>query len=248
MSAFIELNPLLRRTVGDIAATLPGATAVFRRFKLDFCCGGDAVLAEAARQAGIDPERLLRELDVLAPSTDQPSSSRPTGELIEHILTRYHETHRREVPELIKLARKVEAVHAKHPKVPHGLADTLQQLLGEMEVHMRKEELILFPAMRRRIGSALDAPISQMRHDHDGHGVQLRKLQEMTGNFTVPEQACRSWQALYAGSAKLADDLMEHIHLENNVLFPRFEGKPPERDIVAESPQGAPSRVAQPQR
>jgi regulator of cell morphogenesis and NO signaling len=139
--------PLRTRTVGDIAAAVPGATEVFRRFKLDFCCGGDVALDAAAREHGIDVmdvERALNELYKM----DQPApTSLESGELIDHILTRYHEIHRRELPELISLSRRVQAVHAGHPKVPTGLADVLQHMLGELEVHMKKEELILFPAM-----------------------------------------------------------------------------------------------------
>jgi regulator of cell morphogenesis and NO signaling len=88
---------------------------------------------------------------------------------------------------------------------------------------MKKEELILFPAMRRRSGGGLDAPIAKMRHDHVEHDQHLRQMENITGGFAQPEGVCRSWQALYSGSAKLADDLMQHIHLENNVLFPRYQ-------------------------
>lgn len=217
----IQQASLRRRTVGEIAATMPGATGIFRKFKLDFCCGGDIALEDAARQRGIDVAEVEQSLAALE-ETGAPAPLQ-TGELIDHILTRYHETHRREVPELVKLAKKVEAVHADHPKVPRGLADTLQELLGELEVHMKKEELILFPAMRQRSEGHLDTPIAQMRHDHDDHGEHLRQLESVTDNFNLPEGACRSWQALYAGTAKLTNDLMEHIHLENNVLFPRYE-------------------------
>jgi regulator of cell morphogenesis and NO signaling len=215
---------LSNRTVGEIAATMPGATGIFRRFKLDFCCGGDLALEDAARQGGVDiaeVEHALNSLDGLGSAIVVPQQ---TDDLIDHILTRYHETHRRELPELVKLSRKVEAVHSGHPQVPRGLAALLQQMLGELEVHMKKEELILFPAMRQKSAGGLDVPIAQMRHDHDDHGEHLRKLESVTGNFTLPEGACRSWQALYTGSAKLANDLMDHIHLETNVLFPRFEG------------------------
>lgn len=223
MTVVNQQVPLRSRTVGDIAATMPGATGIFRRFKLDFCCGGDIALENAARQRGIDlaeVEHALNALDELESATPVPQQ---TSELIDHILTRYHETHRRELPELVKLGRKVEAVHSDHPQAPRGLADTLQRMLGELEVHMKKEELILFPAMRQRSEGNLGVPIAQMRHDHDDHGEHLRKLESITDNFTLPEGACRSWQALYAGSAKLSNDLMEHIHLENNVLFPRYE-------------------------
>lgn len=228
MSVSVQQAPLRSRTVGEIAATVPAATEVFRRFKLDFCCGGDIALDEAARQRGVDVAVLEKELNELESrsSSVPPTSSWETGKLIDHILTRYHETHRRELPELVKLARKVEGVHAGHPKVPRGLADSLQKMLGELEVHMKKEELILFPAMRGRADGGLDTPIAQMRHDHDDHGVQLRKLESLTDNFTLPDDACRSWKALYTGSMKITNDLMEHIHLENNVLFPRYENAP----------------------
>ena len=211
-----------QRTVGDLAASLPGATSVFRAFKLDFCCGGDVTLEKAAQQRGLDPETVARELEKLI-ATTSVSPELDTAAMISEILTRYHEVHRREVPELFKLACKVEAVHGDHLAAPHGLADVLQEMIGELEIHMKKEELILFPAMLRNAGSLLSAPISQMRHDHDDHGTHLRRLDEITNGFTLPEDACRSWQALYSGTRKLADDLMEHIHLENNILFPRFE-------------------------
>jgi regulator of cell morphogenesis and NO signaling len=211
------------RSVGEIAAAMPGATAVFRKFNVDFCCQGDVVLTEAARQRGIDAADLEAALIALDASDLTAPKSRETEELIDHILARYHETHRRELPELLELAGKVEAVHANHPQVPRGLADTLLQMLGELEVHMKKEELILFPAMRQSAQVGLEAPIGQMRHDHDDHGELIRRLESLTDSFTLPEGACRSWQALYTGTAKLANDLMEHIHLENNVLFPRYE-------------------------
>lgn len=215
--------PFRERTVGEVAATLPGATGVFRRYRLDFCCGGNVALKDSAERRGADLAAIERELAVLAQAAGVSTAPEETPALIQHILTRYHDVHRRELPELITLARKVEAVHADHPQAPHGLADTLQQMIGELEVHMKKEELILFPAMLRAAGGAFDHPISQMRLDHDNHGAHIRRLESITNGFTLPDGACRSWQALYAGAAKLVDDLMEHIHLENNVLFPRFE-------------------------
>ena len=223
MSVPAHQHSLRNRTVGDLAATIPGATGIFRAYKLDFCCGGDIPLGQAARKTGVDVAAVEHALGELAKITSAAPASRETGELIGHILARYHETHRRELPELIRLAEKVEAVHAEHPRVPRGLAKALHHVLGELEVHMKKEELILFPAMQRSPGGGLATPIAQMRHDHDDHGEDLRELHSLTDNFTLPAGACRSWQALYAGSAKLAHDLMEHIHLENNVLFPRYE-------------------------
>lgn len=164
-----------------------------------------------------------------SPGLDRPSAGNSeaapidTETLIDHILSRYHEVHRRELTELVQLARKVETVHAAHPQAPHGLAELLQHMRGALEIHMKKEELILFPAMRRGLGAVLGAPIMQMRLDHDDHGEQLRQLRSLTNGFFPPAEACVSWRALFAGVAKLSEDLAEHIHLENDVLFPRFQ-------------------------
>lgn len=211
-------------TVGNIAATLPGATAIFRKFKIDFCCNGDLTLAGAAQRRGVNAEELelaLLNLGASAGETAAPAAM-DSGELIDHIQQRYHEGHRRALPELIKLSRKVEAVHREHPKAPAGLADALRQIEDKLAQHMASEEATLFPAMREHAGSGLDAAIGELRHEHDDHGVLVRRLESITDDFTLPEGACRSWQALYIGTAQFAEELMEHIHLENNVLFPRF--------------------------
>ena len=209
------------RTVADIAAALPGATAVFRKHKLDFCCGGGVPLAEAAAARGVSLPVLEEELAALAPD-DATAPPQETEALIGMIESRFHATHRRELPELIRLARRVEAVHADKPDVPRGLADLLETMAGELEFHMQKEEQILFPVMRRGGHPMIANPIGCMRHEHDHHGDHLRALEKLTNAGTPPEGACNTWRALYAGTRKLTDDLMEHIHLENNVLFPRF--------------------------
>lgn len=209
-------------TVGAIAASLPGATAVFRRYGLDFCCKGDIPLAQSADERGValmEVEQALAALDASCAATTVPGDTRT---LIAHIRSRYHDVHRRELAELIKLARKVEKVHASHRQVPRGLAKLLARMEGELELHMVKEEMVLFPAMLEAPAAILAEPIARMRHEHDDHGAHIAELEAITARFTVPNDACGSWQALYAGALKFADDLMEHIHLENNVLFPRF--------------------------
>jgi regulator of cell morphogenesis and NO signaling len=210
------------RTIGEIAAKLPGATAVFHKFKLDFCCGGDVLLADAVRERGLDiaaVEDLLAALD----QNNAAAAPATTGALIDHIVGRYHKAHRRELPELIRLARKVEAVHAGHPASPLGLADALEAMRFELEEHMWQEEIELFPAMRRGDDSEDLAVVAEMRCAHERHGEHLHGLEAIAGGFVYPADACRSWEVLYVGLTKLVDDVMEHIHLENNVLFPRFE-------------------------
>jgi regulator of cell morphogenesis and NO signaling len=213
--------PYRDQLVGNIAATLPGASALFRASRIDFCCGGDIVLGEAARARGLDVAALEASLHGLhADAAATPPD--PTDALVNHILTRYHETHRRELVELVRLARKVEAVHREHPNVPRGLADELEGLRLELHEHMRREEEVLFPLMLAGGHEAIADPIEQMRQEHRHHGARLLRLEELARDFVAPVDACRSWCALYAGAAKLVDDVREHIHLENNVLFPRF--------------------------
>lgn len=210
------------RTLADIAATLPGATSVFRRHRLDFCCGGRVPLADAAAERGLVLADLETELDAVASLCLPANRPDDTDELIALIEARYHAVHRRELPELLRLARRVAVAHRNHPALPAGIVAHLERMSVELEAHMQKEEQILFPLMRSGGHPMIAQPIATMLAEHDDHGVHLRGLETMTNDFTAPDDACPTWRALYIGAKKLADDLMEHIHLENNVLFPRF--------------------------
>ena len=210
-----------QRQVADIAANLPGATQVFRNHKIDFCCGGKVPLAEAVAARGESLAAIETELAAL--ETGEAEAPRSSDELIEHILERYHATHRAELPELVRLAARVEERHAGNPLVPAGIHAALLEAGGALEEHMQKEEQILFPLMRAGGHPMIHAPIGRMRHEHDEHGERLEHLGAIAHGFELPEEACPTWRALYAGVQKLIDDVHEHIHLENNVLFPRFD-------------------------
>lgn len=210
------------RSIGEIAATLPGATAIFRRHKLDFCCGGGIPLAEAAAKRAAPLNEIEADLAALTPSDAALPQS--TAALVDLIEQRYHATHRRELPELINLARRVERVHADNPNVPAGLADLLTRMQEELGDHMAKEENVLFPMMRRGGHPMIAQPIAMMRDEHDDHGEHLETMEQITQGGVPPEGACNSWRALYTGTRKFADDLVEHVHIENNILFPRFVG------------------------
>ncbi len=210
--------------IGQIAVQLPGATAVFRRLKLDFCCGGQVALRDAAAAKGLDLATVLGELSALQRPSALPDTGTPS-ELIDHILTRYHEVHRAQLPELIRMARRVEAVHRDHPDVPAGLADALETMHEELLAHMRKEEMVLFPMLKTGGHPMASHPIGVMRTEHTDHGEALDRLMALTHDTTPPEGACNTWRALYAVIRQLADDLVDHIHLENNVLFPQFEAE-----------------------
>ncbi|MDF1855862.1 hemerythrin domain-containing protein [Pseudooceanicola sp.] len=145
------------------------------------------------------------------------------GALTTYIQSRYHDLHRAQLPDLAALALGVERVHGDVPEVPNGLGALLQRMIGALEVHMKKEELILFPAIRRGATPGLGAPIAIMRADHDDHAADVAKIRLLTDNLTLPDSACRSWTALYEGLATFLADLDAHIRLENDVLFPQFE-------------------------
>ena len=210
------------QALGQIAVQLPGATAVFRRLKLDFCCGGQISLRQAALDKKLDLPVVLAELTTLERGSEAPETTAPAA-LIDHILERYHAVHRAQLPELIKMARRVEAVHRDNPQVPTGLADLLEAIEREMLEHMEKEEGVLFPILKAGGNPFVVHPIGMMRSEHISHGAQLDRLNALTQDATPPEGACNTWRALYTGIAQLNDDLINHIHLENNVLFPQFE-------------------------
>ena len=154
--------------------------------------------------------------------TEDVAPTDPTA-LTRHIETRYHARHREQLPVLAAMAERVEDVHFGDDGVPEGLSILLRQMIGEMEVHMKKEELILFPAIRKGGAPGLEHPIAVMRADHADHDQSLARIGHLTGGLTLPEGACGTWTRLYQGLAEFVDDLNAHMHLENDVLFPQFE-------------------------
>jgi regulator of cell morphogenesis and NO signaling len=224
---------LIDQPLGQLARTLPGATQVFHEFQLDFCCGGKHSLREAAAGKGLDAQAIAERLEALRgiESGDGRDWTRvPVDVLIDHILSRYHARLREQVPELIRLARRVEQVHGDRPECPRGLAEHLEAMEQELESHMLKEEQVLFPMLMRGMGGMAGGPIAVMRGEHDQHGEELRRLEALTDGITLPRGACNTWRALYLGLATLREELMEHIHLENNILF---EGLNPVRATEA---------------
>jgi regulator of cell morphogenesis and NO signaling len=214
-------------TLGDLATNLPAATRVFLRNRLDFCCGGKRTLARACEQAGLDVDAIVGELEAEAARAGVADgwAQRSLAELADHIERHYHAALRRDVPPLIAAARKVERVHADKPAVPAGLADLLARFWDEMERHMEKEERVLFPMIRRGTDRHLvSMPVRVMEQEHDAHGASLAAIRALTDDLRPPAHACATWRALYDGLRFVEAELMQHIHLENNVLFRRAAG------------------------
>ena len=210
------------QTLADLALSHPAASRVFRLHRLDFCCGGKRSIVDACEQRGLDADAILREIQA---NDDRESNvdwrEQPLSQLVEHILANFHEAHRRELPDLIELARKVERVHADKESVPAGLAEHLVAMRFALEIHMQKEEQILFPAILNGQGIQMRGPTMQMEREHDEHAANLQRLRELASDFLPPAEACTSWRALFLRCEQLEADIMAHIHLENHVLFPR---------------------------
>ncbi|EKM0361828.1 iron-sulfur cluster repair protein YtfE [Cronobacter turicensis] len=208
--------------LGELALTIPRASALFRKYNLDFCCGGKQTLLRAAARQALDLDVIESELAALAETPlEKDWQAAPLAEIIDHIIVRYHDRHREQLPVLILQATKVERVHADKPGVPKGLAKYLSMLHEELTSHMMKEERVLFPMIKQGMGSQATGPISVMESEHDEAGELLEVIKHTTNNVTPPPEACTTWRALYNGINELIDDLMNHISLENNTLFPR---------------------------
>ena len=208
--------------VGEIAAHHPLATRVFARHGIDFCCGGGAPLRTAAATRGLDPEQLVAEMR--AELAGSPGGERwldaPLPALVGHIVDAYHRPLREELPRLETMARKVARVHADRD--PEGrlpaILDTFVALRGELEAHMAREEESLFPALLAASG---DCPLEPFVDDHEEAGAALARLRDLTEGYEPPADACNTWRALWAGLEALEATMHQHVHLENNVLFPR---------------------------
>ncbi len=220
------------QTLADLARSIPAATRVFLRHRLDFCCGGKRTLSDACDRAGLDAAAIAREIAAEETCADDRVwwEERSSAELVDHIERRYHAGLRRDLPALLAAARRVERVHAGKPDVPVGLADLLADLAEELEQHMRKEEQVLFPMLRQGArGEAVYMPVKVLESEHDGHGETLARVRALTADLAVPAHACATWSALYQGLEALEADLMQHVHLANNVLFARAVQAEPRR-------------------
>lgn len=205
--------------VGEAASYIPGATKLFREHNVEYCCGGFQPLKEILAKSS----ELEKSFMVLwEEGKDQKTvANEEIPTLIDYILTNYHEKHRVELPEVIQLAERVETRHADKQTCPKGLADDLRFMLEELELHMHKEEMILFPILKSNPYSRPAGPIDVMVHEHLEHSYLIEKILKLTNNLTPPEEACNTWRALYVNLEHFVNELKDHISLENNVLFKR---------------------------
>ena len=216
-------------TVADVAAAMPSSVRVFQRLGIDFCCGGHTPLGVACAERGVPFPEVAAAIDASAKkpaANDRNWNAEPLHALIDHIVATYHQPLTAELPRLQAMAAKVAGVHGA--KAPHldRVEALVTELSADLRSHMAKEEQVLFPAIRTmereqdgRLG--VTAPIAVMEQEHDHAGSLLAELRGMTDGYTPPTWACRTFRALYDGLAELEAAMHVHVHLENNVLFPR---------------------------
>jgi regulator of cell morphogenesis and NO signaling len=210
-------------TLADLAVRLPAASKVFRRYGLDFCCHGSRALSEVCAQRGLDPAVILQEITSATAEAGEGTrwDERSLAELIEHIEGHYHRRLRTELPELVALATRVESRHQDKPSCPRGLQAHLTAIHEAVLDHLAKEEQILFPMIRSGRARLAVGPINVMESEHLDHAANLQRTRALTNDLTAPEEACATWRALYLRLIEFEAELMEHIHLENNILFRR---------------------------
>jgi regulator of cell morphogenesis and NO signaling len=224
------------KTVRELALENPGATRVFEKLQIDYCCGGGRTLGDACRVAGIPVESVLEALarSGPAPAEDRDWNQASLGELIDHIKSTHHAYTRDAIGRIPSLLQKVIAAHGeRHPEL-RRIQSVFGAVAQELSTHMMKEEMVLFPFIARLEEAALAGepappapfgtvanPVRMMEHEHDTAGEALREIRSASSDFAPPADACLSFQTLYKVLAEFEADLHLHIHLENNILFPR---------------------------
>ena len=225
------------QTVREIALEQPTAVRVFEQFGIDYCCGGRKPLAEACAARNIEIDSVIAALEAAEKKSGievENWAEKSLQSLSSHIVAKHHAYVKRELPRLVQLAEKVVNRHGStKPELP-VIAATLMQLDEELIQHLAKEEAMLFPyitALEQSVSlgaarphscfGAVGNPIAMMTQEHDAAGSLLSEIRRLSTNFTTPEDACPTFHAFYDGLKEFEQDLHQHIHLENNILFPR---------------------------
>jgi len=214
--------------ISTLVTDQPETIAVFQRHGIDFCCGGKQSLSAACDAAGLETRALLEELETAVTERDDTNWPEGLGPLVAHIQRTYHVPLREELPRIAMMLDKVVSRHGDRlPDVLLPLQRTFTHLQQELLMHMAKEDVGLFPALVAFEHGAdlapewLDGPVEMLETEHASAGAALAEMRRLTAGFTPPDDACPTFRGLYFGLEQLEQDMHVHVHLENNVLFPR---------------------------
>ena len=226
------------KTVRELALENAGATRVFEKLGIDYCCGGKRSLEDACRAANLNIREVLASIEqlsqqVVATQKEQNWHAAPLAALIAHIQNTHHKYTREEIARLGPLFEKVCSVHGSKHRELFEVYDSFKGLAQELGTHMMKEDMVLFPYIVRMEAAraensfvpapfgSVQNPLSMMEHEHDSAGNALRAMEQASNGYSAPADSCISYQTLYKALVAFEADLHQHIHLENNILFPR---------------------------
>ncbi|OGQ35990.1 MAG: iron-sulfur cluster repair di-iron protein [Deltaproteobacteria bacterium RIFCSPHIGHO2_12_FULL_43_9] len=230
------LEKLRKTTLADIVTNNIRSAIIFEELRLDFCCKGRRTLEEACAGKKLDVKKVVDELVNLAncERDDQKVNTMELNSLIDHIVDNHHQYVRRITPVISAHSDKVVSVHGENHPETVQIADLFLAVRDELESHMMKEERILFPYIKQMVHArekseqcypthfgTIGNPISIMELEHVSAGESFDKIRELSGNYSVSGKACNTFKALYSELKEFEEDLHRHIHLENNILFPR---------------------------
>lgn len=232
------MNEIITKTVREIALEMPLTTKVFETYKIDYCCGGNRNFSEACEIAGVETENVLRDISECLKSSENKKSdwikNTNLSRLIDHIEKTHHVFTREEIKNLSPLMIKVANKHGERNPQLFVLEQLFSELCAELTPHLLKEEQVLFPYIKelesyKKTGNknlkscfgTIENPVRMMLKEHDSAGDILRKMREVSTNYELPENACPSFTALFTRLEEFEKDLHQHIHLENNLLFPK---------------------------
>ena len=225
------------QTVREIALEQPTSIRVFEKLGIDYCCGGRKPLTEACEARSLEVDEVIAALEKAAAETEKPAenvSGQSLTGLCAHIIATHHEYVKRELPRLAAFAEKVVKKHGEnHPEL-HVIEATLTRLAEELTQHLAKEEMVLFPYIAKFekalaeggprpqgcFGTVVN-PIAMMTREHEDAGMLLEVLRNKSNQYTAPEGSCPTYHGFFDGLREFEQDLHQHIHLENNILFPR---------------------------
>lgn len=233
MSSYSNTLDNNSQTVAELAITHPAALSVFTRYNIDYCCGGNRSLEEACHRVGLNPEKIRQEI-FNAPVQQSSVPSRveqwSASLLADYIVQNHHAYVRTAIPEIEALLEKVCAAHGEDNIELLNIQQDFYDLAEELLNHMSKEEMAVFPALKRLeasgysehpLAGTLKTPISMMEHEHTIAGDLMKSIRNLSNHYSVPEFACPTYRITYKKLKEFDDDLMTHVHLENNILFPK---------------------------
>jgi len=215
--------------IADIAASVPSSVHVFQERGVDFCCGGKKPIGLVCEEQGLSFPDMVAAIEASA-AVSAPGqrdwTQEPLQALIDHIIRTYHDPLRRQLPQLQAIASKVLQVHGSRSIHLGRIEEIVEELSEELIAHMDTEELALFPAICEiEVGGSarltIGGPIDAMEREHDRAGRLLAEIRELTDSYIVPEWSCSTFRTLYRELEDVEKSMHEHVHLENNVLFPR---------------------------